>query len=191
MKTLSTEPTPIEQFHRLVSEAKLFSNQKLDEISESYLVFLLMRFSNRQQLSSRPIAVGHLEGVSRVDSERQAHLQDVADQCLILTGFFPEQAAQRMVSVGYFINIGRSAYLELAESTTGALSALFRKMAEEFVLLMDILHTIRLQDPNKAFDPLLALDIIQHSGGVQAQRVLQSYTHATPLFVAQESARIH
>jgi hypothetical protein len=191
MKTLSVEPTPLAQFHRLVSEAELFSNQHLDETSESYLVFLLMRFSNRQQLGSRPIALEYLEGINRVGSDRQSHLQDVADQCLILTGFFPEQAAQRLVSVGYFINIGRSAYLELAETTTRAVSALFRKIADEFVMLMDILHTIRLQDPAKIFDPLLAMDIVQHSGGIQAQKVLQGYTHSTPMFIAQEAHRVH
>jgi hypothetical protein len=74
---------------------------------------------------------------------RLNQLRDVGDQCLLLSGLFPKRAEKQLVKVSYYVNLGRSAYHHLSDGVHQASADLYRQLAETFVMLMDLLQTIR------------------------------------------------
>ena len=54
MKSLILHPTDIAQWYALVNEAQVASQLNLTENTESYLVFLLQRFSQTPSRNSSP-----------------------------------------------------------------------------------------------------------------------------------------
>ena len=53
MKSLVLQPTDTAQWHALVAEAQHACQHTLTETLESYLVFMLMRFTGRHDLVAR------------------------------------------------------------------------------------------------------------------------------------------
>lgn len=118
----------------------------LTEDQESYLVFLLMRYMREQKLISNIIALEFLESFNKSGSLKHDALRDVGDKCLLFSGFFPKLSIKRRVSIGYFIDIGRSAYHELANINNAknlGLSELYNNLAQNFINLSDILQNLK------------------------------------------------
>ena len=141
-RQLILNPTDVAQWHALINEAIAKRAVMLPEELESYLVFLLMRFSQEPQMTSNMVGVEYLishqvQGQQRVDGLRR-----VGDQCLILSGLFPGQAERRLVNVSYFIEIGRSAFHSLS-NLEEAQSELYQLICREFVMMMDVLQATR------------------------------------------------
>lgn len=172
MQELVLNPTQISQWHALVGEAQHSLACKLDEELESYLVFLLIRFTNKPEMANRVLAIDYLESLQRYGKTRLNGLKDVGDQCLLFSGLFPQQARQRRVKVSYYVDLGRSAYRELSDQATD--TNLFNALAQRFVLLMDILQTIRsLNRPQAILEPQHAYELWQETGSQHALRALQ------------------
>jgi len=160
---LILEPTATAQWHHLLRQAEDKYGHHLDETMESYLVFALMRFMQDQSLASTAIALDYLGTKELSASLRDAQLRDIGDQCLILTGLFPKRAERRLVRVGYYVDIGRSAYSHLSSTIQHAGAELYEQLAEAFVLLMDILQTIR-EFTEPALNPLQAQELWSDTG---------------------------
>ncbi len=143
MEPLIIEPTAQSTWHRLVTEAADSAGQKLDEACESYLVFLLMRYLQKPEMVKTVLALHFLKGLRKQGRVRQEHMQDVGDQCLIFAGLFPEQAEKRLVSIDYFVKLGRSAYSVVADHASKGWASLYRSLSETFVILADVLHATR------------------------------------------------
>lgn len=60
MKRLILHPTDISQWHALVNEAQAATRLILNEATESYLVFLLMRFTQNPKLIESIVALDFL-----------------------------------------------------------------------------------------------------------------------------------
>ena len=191
MTQLQQHDSPIAQFHQLVVEAEDRTHLHLNEESESYLVFLLMRFSKSPRFAATPVAIDYLQCFESTGRVKIDQLRDVGDKCLLLSGFFPEQAEKRLVTIGYFINLGRTAYHEISTSVGQSVGELYLQLARQFVELMDILQSIRLLDSEKGFDPLLAMDLIQECGNSQARESLAQVTNATPVFIKEDERIQH
>jgi len=143
MANLVIQPTSTAQWHALVNEAETASHQHLDEEMQSYLVFLLMRFSHNPSLLAKALGIEFLESLLVEGQYRQTRLQDVGDQCLLVTGLFPGQVQKRLVEEQYFVAIGRSAYSTLASGAMQATAQMFVHLAECFVNLMEVLQAMR------------------------------------------------
>ena len=63
MSQLILHPTDISQWHALVNEAQASTRLILPENTESYLVFLLMRFSQSPELAESVLAVDFLNSM--------------------------------------------------------------------------------------------------------------------------------
>ena len=140
---LILEPSALAQWHALVKQAEDSYGCHLDEAMESYLVFTLMRFMSQRNLGAQALATDYLEAHKLPTSLRHDQLRDVGDQCLLLSGLFPQCAEKRLVRVSYYVNMGRSAYHHLSGQITHTTAELYRELAEAFVTLMDLLQTIR------------------------------------------------
>jgi hypothetical protein len=155
------EATAQAQWQRLIQDATNMTDHQLDETLEAYLVFLLSRYTRDQSLGHQVQALQYLQQVLESRSQRRETLQNVGDQCLLTSGLFPARASRRRVPVQYYVDLGRTAYDDLSRLVNQAWSEVFERLAEGFVVLMDVLLAMRALDKNGAgkLEPLLAHEL--------------------------------
>ncbi|MFO3705583.1 hypothetical protein ACI6Q5_11465 [Xanthomonas codiaei] len=133
---------PAELWQALVREAGERTARPLDESREHYLVFVLLRFQRDAHLLSRTQALAWLHAQEQVGSLRADLLRDVGDGCLLIAGLFPGVAQRRRLSVDYFIDLGRGAYSEVADTRCSD-AGLFAQLAGSYRELVRILAALR------------------------------------------------
>lgn len=153
---LVLHPSAIAQWYALINEAEQTCNVTLNEEVESYLVFLLMRFTQNPQLANSVLAVDFLQGLQKNGELRQQLLKEIGDKCLLFSGLFPGLATRRRLSSSYFIDMGQSAY-SLVVGIGDQTSVLFAELSEQFAKLIAILQATRCLGQAKAI--LLSLDL--------------------------------
>ena len=163
------------EWHTLVGDAQHNAGVQLNEELESYLVFMLMRYTDKPEMAASVLALDYLEGAHALGKVRQERMRDVGDQCLLYSGLFPERAERRQVKVSYYVNLGRSAYHTAADATQQTLSQLFTGLASQFVLIMDTLQAMRGIDSNGCqLAPIVAFELWQDTGSRQARKSLSA-----------------
>ena len=163
------------EWHKLVNEAQHTAGIQLDEELESYLVFLLMRYTDKPEMAASVLALDYLEGANTLGQVRHDRMRDVGDQCLLYSGLFPERAERRRVRVSYYVDLGRSAYHTAADATQQALSQLFFSLASQFVHVMDTLQAMRgINGETPQLSPIMAFELWQDTGSKQARQNLSS-----------------
>jgi hypothetical protein len=135
-----THGAQAELWQALVHEAGERVHVPLDDTRESYLVFVLLRYQRDDTLLARTQALEWMSAQSQVGTLRADALRDVGDRCLLIAGLYPQLAARRHVQVDYFIRMGRSAYLEVADASRNAYAALFEQLARSY---QDLVRTLR------------------------------------------------
>ena len=175
---LLLEPTATAPWKKLLEDAEQHCHCQLNEDLESYLIFTLMRFTQDSHLASKALAPEYLNSAHLPNHAKQQQLRDVGDQCLLLSGLFPQQAEKRLVKVSYYVDLGRSAYIHLAELLRKAFARLYQQLSTHFVQMMDVLQNIR-HEP--ALLPLQAIEQWQDTGSQNSRLILKQYTSATPL----------
>ena len=143
MSNLILHPTNTSQWHALVYEAQAITKLVLTENIESYLVFLLMRFSHTTQLIESVITIDFLECMHLTGTRRTEQFQAVGDKSLLLCGLFPGIVNKRRVGLDYFSEIGQAAYLSASESHEHQLSDLYLQLSHEFSHMQHILQAMR------------------------------------------------
>lgn len=143
MKHLILHPTDISQWHALVNEAQAATRLVLNENTESYLVFLLMRFSQGPRLIESVVALDFLESMHKPRGLQVDLLRDVGDKSLLFCGLFPGIAEKRHVSLNYFSDMGQAAYLTVGELQDSQTADLYFQLSAQFVTLKQILQAMR------------------------------------------------
>lgn len=177
--TLVLQPTAVSQWRTLVYEAQSKSGQNLDESLQSYLVFLLMRFANRPDLLQSAMGTDYLKAMQS-ETCKQDKLRDVGDQCLLCSGFFPQIAERKLVRISYFVNIGRSAYDQVAESTDKKVKQLYTNLAHAFIPVMDVLHAMRSLDGRPPLSVEQAVELWSDTGSQSAYKTLKNHYQVVP-----------
>lgn len=174
---LILKPSSTAQWQALVIEASHQRQINLGEELESYLVFLLMRFTEAPDVIQKIVCQELLESAHLSKTLKKQTLRDVGDACLLFSGLFPGLARRRLVRISYYVSLGRTAYLELAEPSTqqtDPLSKLFSALHHQFVPLMDILQTMReLNNDDCSLDALQAEEVWSDTGSQHALEILQ------------------
>jgi hypothetical protein len=134
---------PAELWQALVREAADGGGVRLDELQESYLVLVLLRYQCDDTLLARVQALDWLDAFGLPPSARSDALRDVGDRCLLVAGLFPGLAERRRVSVDYFIDLGRGAWREVAASNRAGYAALFAQLQDGYRELVRTLSTMR------------------------------------------------
>ena len=143
-------PTKIAEWYALVIEAQNECGHDFDESLQQYLVMTLDHFTTQDKLVTAVIAFDYLQSLNMSGKLGGSLLRNVGDQCLIISGLFPERALRKNISLNYFISIGQQVYDSLALTNPNFEfdAELFAKLSTNFVGLMDVLHTMRqLPDP--------------------------------------------
>lgn len=143
MNKLIIHPTETSLWHALVNEAQANTSMVLPENTESYLVFLLMRFTQGTGLTESVLAFDLLEAMNALHHRQARLLRDVGDRSLLLSGLFPGMAEKRGVNVSYFSDVGQAAYQTLAEIEAPSMAALYLQLSAQFASLQSILQAIR------------------------------------------------
>ena len=179
MDKLIVHPSVTSTWHSLVTQACQVRSITLSEDIESYLVYLLMRFSRSPDLLSKIIATDYLQAAHLGRSARAQQLREVGDSCLLYSGFFPGMARKRHVTLSYYVNIGRQAYNCISDQQVGSAKSaeLYRTLGQEFVALMDLLLAIREMDGQAWLDPLQALEGVD-IGSQYSMKTLQQHTNS-------------
>ena len=180
---LILQPTAASHWKQVLQDAENKCHCQLDEEVESYLIFTLMRFTQNQDLASRALAEDFLRSFQQSGQARQQQLRDLGDQCLLLTGLFPQRAEKRLVRLSYYVDLGRSAYDHLSLILRQAFAHLYRELAQNFVQLMDVLQNIRNQP---ALAPLQALELWSDTASNNAFGIITSTSDATPVIDRQK-----
>lgn len=147
---------------------------ELDKELETYLISLLIRYTTKPEIAQRIFATTFLEALQKQKNQRQLSLQKVGDECLLFAGLFPHAAAKHHVNIAYFVDIGRSAYSTISNTTHD----LYWSLAVRFVVLMDVLQSIH-QRPDLL--PLEAYEQWNEVGSQRAFRMLQTYSQGLPI----------
>jgi hypothetical protein len=143
MKQLILHPTDTSQWHALVNEAQAATRFVLNENTESYLVFLLMRFTQGPKLINSIVALDFLESMRGSRIKKVELLRDVGDKSLLFCGLFPGMAKKRHVSLNYFSDMGQAAYLTVGELHASETADLYFQLSDQFIQLQQILQAMR------------------------------------------------
>lgn len=178
MGPLILHPTSTAQWQALIAEAENSLSVNLSEELESYLVFLLMRFAKNPSLVHSILATDFLQSLEHIKRERNLHLRDVGDKCLLMCGLFPGRARRSRVRISYYVKLGQSAYGSVSEHQSehhaAHFSELFSLLRYHFVGLMDVLHTIHeLQTDQTFLDLLQAEELWSDTQSPHALKVLK------------------
>lgn len=162
-KQFILDTSELSQWHTLVQEAEHDYGCHLDEAMQSYLVFTLMRFAKNQQLNSQALAIDYLTSHHLPNNLRSEQLRNIGDQCLLVSGLYPQSAEKRQVGASYYVDLGRSAYHHISTVTQQGIAELYQQLSDSFILLMDLLQTIR-QYSAPALQPIAAFELWNQTG---------------------------
>lgn len=182
MSYLILQTTITAQWQSLIKEAEDSSHLILGEELESYLVFLLARFTGKPEIAKSVLALDFLQSAELRGQLQQNELRDVGDKCLLIAGLFPGRAQKKRVKISYFVRIGQSAYSVLASLSKFKTAELYKTLGEHFVPLMDVLHVVReLTGPMSGLTVIEAQELWDDTASEHALAVLRRYTKAMPI----------
>jgi hypothetical protein len=175
MSGLILHETALSQWQALVVEAESQAAIHLPHELEAYLVLLLSRFCQADQLGDTVIALSFLEAQQASGHLRLSLLHDVGDKCLLFAGLYPQLAARRRVNLQYFIQLGQGAYRILGEPKKTSMGLLFAELSKAFIPLMDVLLYCRAFNQLN-LTPIEAWDLWSETQSQYAKALVMNWT---------------
>ena len=186
MKVL-THSTPVALWQEIVHEAEAACETTLQHELEAYLVFLLSRYINKPEIAKLTMATELMQALQSSRTTRDIALQGVGDTCLLFSGLFPGAATKRLVKISYFVTLGQGAYFAMSKKSND----LYDLLSQQFVSIMDILQSIRMQTQHHPdLMPLEAYDLWNESGSKRALKILKRYTHGNVIGTEKDTRLI-
>ena len=135
-------------WHDLVDESLNKTGLQFSDSVHQYLVLTLQHFTKKTELAAVVVATAFLQNVNIETTGNAILLRDVGDQCLLLSGLFPDRAKRKRVSETYFSDLGKHAYYVLSFSNTPWQSShsLFLQLFDNFSDLVTVLRAMRQLD---------------------------------------------
>jgi hypothetical protein len=110
-----------------------------------YLVQLLAAYA-AQPIEDRPLAIRLLQAIGASPRERRTTLREIGDTSLFVSGFWGDSLGGKLVDVDYYIDMGGTAYGELARGGRGTVAepygTVFGELANNFARFVEVLMTI-------------------------------------------------
>jgi hypothetical protein len=113
MPKLIIHANPQAMWYQIISEAQYHTDVKLPLELEYYLALMLNEMSKEPSLLAEPVAERYLVAQHNSGCLQQTQLKRIGDECLIIAGLFPQRAEHRHVDIGYYHDIGKTAYHRL------------------------------------------------------------------------------
>ena len=144
------EGNKLQEFLRAeVQQGLLNKGLEVLEITEFYLVNLLMRFARTEDLfipveggfKEEPLALMLARAVSGDTSTQIRELKRLGDISLYITGLFEERVKKGPVGVGYYVDMGSGAYGTLAGQLANedVFEELYAELSDNFYNLAKVI----------------------------------------------------
>ena len=139
------EETSQSQWLQLIVNAEKLTGYQLQHELKNYLSLTLQHYTNELTLPTSIIALSYMEALSLSGTKQSHELRNIGDQCLLLSGLFPERLSRKSISLDYTITIGQQSYSRLADKNHVEQwdSELFYSLQNHFIGLVDILYSMR------------------------------------------------
>jgi hypothetical protein len=152
-KSLTLVTQPQEYFRELVTDAMGKHRVSAQPETEFYLVNLLNQFITTDRLYARDgdgavrdetLVTLVKDALEQPERRAQSALfRRVGDVSLYVAGFFQDSLNRKHVDIDYYIDMGGTAYLQVAERTEeDALRALYQELAKRFSSFVEIFAEI-------------------------------------------------
>lgn len=176
-------PSLPEYFRDLVREAMGHQRLEAPQGVEFYLVNLLKESAKTDDLygvppegfREEPLAFLFSRAAQADGRERIQILKRLGDFSLYIAGFFPASFTRQLVDVGYYVQMGESAYGSLSQllARHAAFSEIFTDLARRFVAYVDILSEVSEKTAAKnATDLLRIYETWLKTGSERAKKLL-------------------
>jgi hypothetical protein len=152
MSELVTGSSLKEFFKSVLDEVIQRQRVVIAELTEFYLVNLLSEFATSDKLFSQeqegrkdhePLAVLYHRALQQEREERIRTLRRLGDVSLYKAGFFAGALQSSVVGPDYYIQMGGTAYGQVAELSSGAgFAEVYRELCSKFRALVDVLEEI-------------------------------------------------
>jgi hypothetical protein len=100
-------------WHDFVKDSASAAGENIIIDVERYLVFLLNENMFQAAICDEVMCIEYMKCLQNITNNK-AHLQRVADSCLLLCGFFPDNISAKGLDTEYYANLGVSAYNNLS-----------------------------------------------------------------------------
>lgn len=142
--------SPNEYFSTLIDDTSKKLNISLEIDIKLYLVSLLEKYLKPKNFSDhldQPLAFQLKDALEAPPSQKITILKDLGDLTLYLSGMFPEFIEKKIVSLSYYISIGKIAYSQLSEVIYSVFkeahfNKLYSSLANQFKPLVEVLSVI-------------------------------------------------
>ncbi len=186
-KDIVTAPDTRAFFHDRVRQVLTHHDLRLDDHTEFYLVNLLADAARPEQLyevdaegrrDEVPLAFLLARALAQPPRQRLATFRRLGDRSLVVSGFFSDSLAGRLVDVDYYIAMGGRAYEHAAEltGTTGVprpFAGVFSELARRFTDLVDCLMELSEEArTTKSTDVVRTYERWRHTGSTRLARRL-------------------
>jgi hypothetical protein len=169
-----------EYFREIVTDALAHRRAKVQPTTEFYLVRLLARFLEREELfpeaegGAEPLALVLLRALGEERQRRREGLRRVGDTSLFVSGFFADAVARSAVGAGYYAAIGGRAYGTLAADRDAAAAETFAELGGRFEEFADLLAEIaEMQDLRSNRGLVRLYERFLHTGSERVARMLR------------------
>tara|TARA_B100001248_G_C27399050_1_gene468332 strand:- start:1604 stop:2203 length:600 start_codon:yes stop_codon:yes gene_type:complete len=139
-------------FQELVQDAMKNRSVNNDPLVTSYLTNLLIHYLHTENLfdelgedgkKNRPtLAELFLRAMNSDASIRSDLLKKLGDTSLYIGGFFSESLNKKLIDVDYYVNMGETAFSNLAKNSEDIYAEMYDDFAKRFVDYMDVLTFI-------------------------------------------------
>ena len=179
-----------EYFRDSIETAVTRQKVSVDPHATHYVVNLLTLFSRSDQLFEddgetyglRPLALMLAKAAeASTAAERTSSLQRIGDVALFVSGFFADSLADNVVDIDYYVRMGGTAYGSLADEIRGttrgqAFADVYRELATNFQIFVDVLHEVREGAPEDAnVDTSRAYELWLKTGSDRAAALLRQH----------------
>ncbi len=176
---------PQAYFHELVTSALGQHPISIRPETEFYLVNLLNQFITTDRLYMRDadgnyreesLAILLKEALEQPKAEDQSLLfRHLGDVSLYVAGFFQDSLNRKLVDVDYYIDVGGTAYQQVAErSEEEVLRSLYSELSNKFPNFVEVLAQVSEKTTPRSEKDLLRLyDLWQRTKSERAAKTLQ------------------
>jgi hypothetical protein len=173
-----------EFFKALLLQVIEHQHVELSDVTEFYLVNLLAEFAAAEKLFTRtedgrkevePLALLYYRALQQERGERIKTLRRLGDVSLYKAGFFSSSLRGTATGPEYYIQMGGSAYRQVADlARGGAFAIVYRELWQKFRPVVELLEEIAARGmvSNGAGGTLKVYESWQRTGSERLERIL-------------------
>ena len=136
MRQISLSTSETAHWYVLIGKAEHITCRLLPQGIEDYLIRLFMRVEQSECTDLQDM-------LAQNEAEKaECKLQRLADQCLMLCGFYPEASEEYGIAMNEFVEMGIESYKELASIEKGENEIIYSYLTKNFVQVSELLNYI-------------------------------------------------